>query len=99
MKLTRRDLFRAAIAGAILGRTGLARAVDADTQKKVDEAIVRALDFLASAQLPEGAWRSDSYGECTAATSLAVITLCIAAAWFASRTAARKPIVEALAHV
>ncbi len=71
MTLTRRDLFRLAIAGGVLGRHGTALAVDADTQKKVDDAIVRALDFLASQQLPEGAWRSDSYGECTAATSLA----------------------------
>ena len=69
--VTRRELFRAAIAGAVLGSSRLSLAVDSDTQKKVDEAIVRALDFLAAAQLPEGAWRSDSYGECTASTSLA----------------------------
>ena len=71
MKLTRRNLFRAALAGAVLGRSGVTLAVDADTQKRVDDAIVRALDFLSASQLPEGAWRSDSYGECTAATSLA----------------------------
>ena len=71
MMLTRRDLFRTAIAAAVVGSSRPSFAVDEATQKKVDEAIVRALDFLASAQLPEGAWRSDSYGECTAATSLA----------------------------
>ncbi len=69
--LTRRDLFRTAIAAAVVGSSRPSFAVDEATQKKVDESIVRALDFLASAQLPEGAWRSDSYGECTAATSLA----------------------------
>ncbi len=71
MRLTRRQLLRAAIAAATLGRAGVSWAVDAETQKRVDDAIVRALDFLVSQQLPEGAWRSDSYGECTAATSLA----------------------------
>ncbi len=32
-------------------------------------------------------------------TNTGIISLCAAAAWFASRKAARKPIVEALAHV
>jgi hypothetical protein len=71
MKLTRRNAMQAALAGALLGRSAVSSAIDVDTQRKVDDAIVRALDFLASAQLPEGAWRADSYGECTAATSLA----------------------------
>jgi putative ABC transport system permease protein len=34
-----------------------------------------------------------------AVTSLAVIALCLAAAWFASRKPAHRPIVEALSHV
>jgi putative ABC transport system permease protein len=32
-------------------------------------------------------------------TNAAIIALCATAAWFVSRKAARKPIVEALAHV
>lgn len=71
MSLSRRQMMLGTLAGMTLGRATSAWAVDADTQRKVDDAIVRALDFLESQQLPEGAWRSDSYGECTAATSLA----------------------------
>ena len=72
MPATRRQwLFGSLAALVAAGQARRAVAVDTDTQKRVDEAIVRALDFLASQQLPEGSWRSDSYGECTAATSLA----------------------------
>ncbi len=61
---------------------------------------------LANIQMPPPPGQSEGYPlsinasvELYAATSLAVVILCIAAAWFASRSAARKPIVEALAHV
>lgn len=39
----------------------------------VDAAVARALDYLARTQQTTGAWRTDQYGECTAATSLAVM--------------------------
>lgn len=42
-------------------------------EKEVDDAIVRALEYLARHQEPSGAWRTDSYGESTATTSLAVM--------------------------
>jgi prenyltransferase beta subunit len=40
---------------------------------QIDKAISKSLKFLASQQVPSGAWRIDSYGESTAATSLAVM--------------------------
>ena len=64
--------------------------------------------FLAFAnfQMPPPPGQSEGYPlsinaawELYAATALAIIALCIAAAWFASHRAARKPIVEALNHV
>jgi Prenyltransferase and squalene oxidase repeat len=42
-------------------------------QKRVDDAVVRALKSLARDQEPSGAWRIRSYGESTASTSLAVM--------------------------
>ncbi len=39
----------------------------------VDTGIARGLEYLAAAQDPSGAWSTDSYGESTAATSLAVM--------------------------
>lgn len=45
-----------------------------EQDRQVDEAIVKALDFLAGEQQPNGSWRIDSYGESTAATSLAVMS-------------------------
>lgn len=44
-----------------------------EAEEFADAAIVKALDYLASQQQPSGAWRNDSYGECTAITSLAVM--------------------------
>jgi hypothetical protein len=41
--------------------------------KQVDAAVAKALRFLAKEQLPSGAWKVDTYGESTAATSLAVM--------------------------
>jgi hypothetical protein len=52
----------------------LARAeLPINVQEDVDNAVIRALDYIASQQEPNGAWKTDSYGECTAATSLAVM--------------------------
>ncbi len=45
-----------------------------DEQARLDASIARALDYIAKQQEPTGAWRIDSYGECTAATSLAVMS-------------------------
>lgn len=43
-------------------------------QAQVDASIVKALEYLAAQQQPNGAWRNDSYGDCTAITSLAVMS-------------------------
>jgi hypothetical protein len=42
-------------------------------EQQVDDAIARALDFLARQQQPSGAWVIDSAGEETSATSLAIM--------------------------
>jgi hypothetical protein len=44
-----------------------------DEEQAVDAAIARALDYISREQQPGGAWRTDSFGESTAATSLAVM--------------------------
>lgn len=52
----------------------LCRAQVPDAQKvKVDESIQRAVQFLSKSQQPSGAWSFNSYGESTAATSLAIM--------------------------
>jgi putative ABC transport system permease protein len=68
-------------------------------------AIVLALPH-AGLQMPPPPGRSVGYPLLVSAslplyliTDALIITLCAIAAWFASRKAARKPIVEALAHV
>ncbi|WP_145373370.1 prenyltransferase/squalene oxidase repeat-containing protein [Maioricimonas rarisocia] len=45
-----------------------------EDDQAVDAAIAKAIAFLASEQQPSGAWRTDSFGESTAATSLAVMS-------------------------
>jgi len=42
-------------------------------EKQVDDTIVRALQYLADNQSPSGSWKTDSYGESTATTSLSVM--------------------------
>ncbi|MBT6155018.1 MAG: terpene cyclase/mutase family protein [Planctomycetaceae bacterium] len=42
-------------------------------EKQVDDTIVKALQYLADNQDPSGAWKTDSYGESTATTSLSVM--------------------------
>ncbi|MEQ9411883.1 MAG: terpene cyclase/mutase family protein [Fuerstiella sp.] len=44
-----------------------------EREQLIDASINRALVWLADEQLPSGAWRSENYGESTAATSLAVM--------------------------
>lgn len=46
----------------------------APTEAAVDNAIARALSYLAKQQLPNGSWRTDAWGESTAITSLAVMS-------------------------
>lgn len=49
--------------------------VAADERDRViDASINRAIEWLATEQLPSGAWRADNYGESTAATSLAIMS-------------------------
>ena len=43
-------------------------------QRRTDDAIAKALEFIASQQQVSGAWKVDQYGESTAATSLAVMS-------------------------
>lgn len=69
-------------------------------------AAVSLLVLVADIQMPPPPGRSESYPlqvniEPTlyAVTAVVVILLCALAAWFASRKAVRKPIVEALGHV
>jgi len=42
-------------------------------QRRVDDAVNRALEYLAKTQKPSGCWESDAYGESTATTSLGVM--------------------------
>ena len=45
-----------------------------EDEAKVDDSLVRAIDYLARHQEASGAWRTESFGESTAATSLAVMS-------------------------
>ena len=56
----------------LLGSISSAVAAD-EMEQKIDASVNRALEWLAKEQQPSGAWRSESYGESTAATSLAVM--------------------------
>lgn len=53
-----------------------ARAAEPDPKdERLDQAVVRALDYLAAQQTPSGGWVVDAYGgETTSATSLAVMS-------------------------
>src|SRR5262245_28120352 len=59
----------AVLNGHVLAADGLTDAEEAI----VDASIVKALQYLAANQQKTGAWRNDSYGDCTAITSLAVM--------------------------
>ncbi len=45
-----------------------------EKQRDVDDAIVRALEFLAAEQNPSGSWTIQAYGESTSGTSLAIMS-------------------------
>jgi hypothetical protein len=47
---------------------------DAITNAAVDNAVMRGLEYLSQVQKPSGAWETDSFGESTASTSLAVMS-------------------------
>jgi hypothetical protein len=67
-------LLRWTLAFALLGATCCHAGDLSDAeQAQVDASIVKALEYLAAQQQPNGAWRNDSYGDCTAITSLAVM--------------------------
>ncbi|MEO2017616.1 MAG: prenyltransferase/squalene oxidase repeat-containing protein [Fuerstiella sp.] len=44
-----------------------------ELEQRIDRSVNRALRWLATEQMPSGAWRADNYGESTAATSLAIM--------------------------
>ncbi|MDG1897963.1 MAG: terpene cyclase/mutase family protein [Fuerstiella sp.] len=46
-----------------------------ELEQRIDDSVNRAVQWLATDQLPSGAWRADNYGESTAATSLAIMAL------------------------
>ncbi|MEX0704911.1 MAG: prenyltransferase/squalene oxidase repeat-containing protein [Planctomycetales bacterium] len=79
--MTTRNRKRVAIAAVLAALAGICslRVVAQDEvnvaaeRKEVDEAIVRALEFLAERQRPSGAWTLQNEGEATSATSLAVM--------------------------
>lgn len=74
-RLRQRHLNRIAIATALLGMacsTAISWAAP-PTDKEVDDAVVKALRYLARRQQPSGAWVVDSMGESTSTTSLAVM--------------------------
>lgn len=60
--------------GFVLQSTAHCQAQELDQQKKqIDSSIQRAIQFLSKSQQPSGAWSFNSYGESTAATSLAIM--------------------------
>ncbi|MGD9856064.1 MAG: prenyltransferase/squalene oxidase repeat-containing protein [Planctomycetaceae bacterium] len=50
-----------------------APAADDEIDTAIDNAVVRGLDYLSKAQQSTGAWETESFGESTASTSLAVM--------------------------
>ncbi len=61
------------LAGVMFFLPGAAAAPPTAEEKEVDKAIKRALQFLITEQEPSGAWRTDSYGDSTASTSLVIM--------------------------
>lgn len=51
----------------------VASSARAEQDEEVDTAIARALDYIKSQQLPNGAWRAEGHGESTGITGLAVM--------------------------
>lgn len=71
--ITRRSVLGGLIASAVSGTSVTARADVSEL--RIDEAISRAMTWLASEQQPSGAWLSESFGESTATTSLGVMAM------------------------
>ncbi|MFO1092439.1 MAG: prenyltransferase/squalene oxidase repeat-containing protein [Planctomycetaceae bacterium] len=72
----RSSLLIVGILGCVATLTEAVVAADklSDTEEAlVDASIVKALQYLAANQQKSGAWRNDSYGDCTAITSLSVM--------------------------
>lgn len=63
-----------AVTATLMAASVAAAEPAADQKRAVDQALVRALDFLSREQQSEGQWRIDSFGDSTAATSLAVMS-------------------------
>ncbi len=59
---------------AVITLASFATADDETTNAAIDNAIVRGLTFLSEAQTSSGAWETESFGESTASTSLAVMS-------------------------
>ncbi|QDT25833.1 prenyltransferase/squalene oxidase repeat-containing protein [Gimesia panareensis] len=69
-----RRLITSTLGLLLLLSPALCRAQELDAQKKrVDDSIQQAVQFLSKSQQPSGAWSFNSYGESTAATSLAIM--------------------------
>ena len=60
----------AVAASALLGRRA---AAETEEERTIDVAIVQALEYLSFEQQESGAWRATSFGDSTAATSLALM--------------------------
>ncbi len=76
MDLSRRKtLLRLLGVASFIGVAGQCQRVIAQEPERraVDEAIQKALAFIASEQSPEGYWKTEAWGESTAITSLAVM--------------------------
>ena len=70
--LARRVLLSLCILPAV-GRSPVFSELTEEQQRGVDASVVRALEYLSGQQEANGAWKTNSFGESTAATSLAVM--------------------------
>lgn len=72
---TESAIIRWTLAWSCLVTTGASAGDLSDAaEAQVDASIVKALEYLAAQQQPSGAWRNEAYGDCTAITSLAVMS-------------------------
>lgn len=63
------------VATGVLAVSFCGRCQADELEQRIDDSVNRAVRWLASDQLPSGAWRAENYGESTAATSLAIMAL------------------------
>lgn len=73
MKSHSHQLISLSLVAVILGAVQTASRAD-ELEQRIDESINRALQWMATSQQPNGSWKSESYGDSTAATSLAVMS-------------------------